>query len=174
MSKKYQSPKDYQDAAKSERTTVSELEDLAKSDYNFVKLAVANNPNATEEILDLLIPNRFDSWNEQEICVALTKNSKTSAKSLEKLAENLIPYLNSKRGNDMAFKAGVNLFTNSNVSINSLAKILNSKEVSVLFRRKIARETTRMDVLDLLLIDKSEAVRKRALKNIESNFETVR
>lgn len=171
MNKKYHSPKEYQDAAKSELTSVSELAYLAKSEYNFVRLAAANNPNITEEILDSLIPLNFDSWNEQEISAALTGNLKTSSQTLKKLAQSLTSYLNSGRNNDMAFIAGVNLFNHPNASIDSLKEVLSSGKISVLFRRKIARETKRKDVLDLLLKDKSEAVRKRASKNIELNFE---
>lgn len=173
MNQKYHSPKDYQDAAKSEKTSVLELNYLAKSEYNFVKLAVANNPNVTDEILDLLVPFNFESWSEQEISVALTKNPKTSAKTLKKLADGLTPFLNSGRNNDMAFVAGVNLFCNPNTPIDSLERILDCEKVSVLFRRKVARETKRKDALKLLLKDKSEAVRKRALNNTELNFEVL-
>ncbi|HVE58559.1 MAG TPA: hypothetical protein VNB22_17125 [Pyrinomonadaceae bacterium] len=171
MSQKYHSPKEYQDAAKSASTPVSELAYLAKSEYNFVRLAVANNPNVTEEILDSLIPSNFDSWNEQEISAALTGNLTASSQTLKKLAQGLEPFLNSGRNNDMAFIAGVNLFNHPNASIESLKDVLMFDKVSVLFRRKIARETKRKDVLDLLLKDPSEAVRKRASKNIELNFE---
>lgn len=171
MNKKYHSPKEYQDAANSALTSVSELAYLAKSEYNFVRLAVANNPNVTAEILDSLVPLNFDSWNEQEISAALTGNLKTSSQTLEKLAQGLEPFLNSGRNNDMAFIAGVNLFNHPNASTDSLKEVLSSDKVSALFRRKIARESKRKDVLDLLLKDRSEAVRKRASKNIELNFE---
>ncbi len=174
MNQKYHSPKDYQDAAKSELTSVSELEKLAKSEYGFVKLAVANNSNVTEEILETLIPVCFDSWNEQELCAALTQNSKTLSKTLRKLAEKITPFLNSERNNDMAFTAGVNLFCHPNTPIDSLENLLKSDKTSVLFRRKVASSTNRKDVLNLLLKDRSEAVRKRALKNIELNFETLK
>ena len=93
MSKKYHSPKEYLDAAKSELTNSSELAYLATSEYNFVKLAVADNPNVTEAILASLIPTKFDSWSEQELVAVLTQNTKTSPETLSKIAEKLIPFL---------------------------------------------------------------------------------
>ena len=110
MNQKYHSPKDYQDAARSEITSVLELAYLAKSEYSFVKLAVANNPNVTQEILDALVPAELNNWTEQELAAALTENHRTSPQTLGKLADKLTPFLNSERNNDMAFKAGVNLF----------------------------------------------------------------
>lgn len=173
MNRKYHSPKEYQDAAESELTPVSELSYLAKSEYSFVRLAVANNANVTETIIESLVPINMGSWNEQELSAALTKNPKTLPKTLGELAEKLTPFLNSARNNDMASQAGINLFCNPNTPIEALAEILKSDSVSVLFRRKIARETRRKDVLNLLLKDISEAVRKRASKNLELNFENL-
>lgn len=172
--RKYHTPKEYQDAANSETTDVLELAALSKSEYNFVKLAVVNNSNVSAEILDSLVPDSFDSWEAQEISAAITENSKTSSKTLGKLAHKLIPFLNSGRNNDLASKAGINLFRHPETPVSSLAKILNSDKVSVLFKRKAARETNRKDALDLLLKDKSEAVRKRASKNLESNFDSLK
>lgn len=171
MSKKYHSPKEYLDAAKSELTNSSELAYLATSEYNFVKLAVADNPNVTEEILASLIPTKFDSWSEQELVAMLTQNTKTSPETLSKIAEKLIPFLNSSRNNDMAFNAGINLFCNLKTPFTAIQLVLSSNKTSTKFRRKIARETKRQDVLKLLSNDISEAVRTRALKNIESTFE---
>jgi hypothetical protein len=167
MSKKYLSPKEYLDAAKSELTPVSELAYLANSEYNFVKLAVAENPNTTEEILSSLVPGTLESWNEQEIAASLTQNSKTGSETLRILAEKLTPVLNGGRNNDMAFKAGVSLCCNPKTPIDAIQSVLVCDKVSTLFRRKAARETSREDVLKLLLNDKSEAVRKRVSKNIE-------
>ena len=75
MAGKYHSPKEYQDAAKSPETPASELAFLAKSEYNFVRLAVVQNPNVTPEILASLVPENLDSWSEQEIARALTQNN---------------------------------------------------------------------------------------------------
>ncbi len=49
--KRYHSPKDYLDAAKLPETSSSELEVLAKSEYDFVQIAVVRHPHVTPEIL---------------------------------------------------------------------------------------------------------------------------
>ena len=168
MTKKYHSPKEYQDAAKSSETPASELALLAKSEYNFVRLAVAQNPNVTPEILAFLVPDNLDSWNEQDIARTLTQNSKTLSKTLSLLAEKLIPVLDNGRGNDNALEAGIYLCSNANTPFESVKKIMTSEKVSTLFRRKVASKSRRQDVLELLLTDRSEAVRKRAANNLES------
>lgn len=168
MAKKYHSPKEYQDAAKSPETPALELAFLAKSEYNFVRLAVAQNPNVTAEILASLVPENLDSWNEQEIARALTQNEKTSLETLALLAEKLIPVLDSGRDNDLGLEAGIYLCNNPNTPFEAIEKIMVSEKASTLFRRKVASKSRRQDVLKLLLTDRSEAVRKRAANNLES------
>ncbi len=165
--KKYRSPKEYQDAAKSLETPASELAFLAKSEYNFVRLAVALNPNVTAETLYSLVPDNLNSWNEQEIARALTQNEKTSLKTLWLLAEKLIPVLDSGRDNDLGLEAGICLCNNPNTPFEAIKRIMASEKASTLFRRKVASKSRRQDVLELLLTDRSEAVRKRATNNLE-------
>ena len=165
---KYHSPKEYQDAAKSLETPASELTFLAKSEYNFVRLAVVQNLNVTPEILASLVPESLDSWNEQEIARALTQNEKTSPKTLSLLAQKLISVLDSGRDNGLGLEAGIYLCNNPNTPFEAIEKIMASEETSTLFRRKVASKSQRQDVLDLLLTDRSEAVRKRAANNLAS------
>ena len=168
MTRKYHSPKEYQDAAKSPETPASELALLAKSEYNFVRLAVAQNPNVTSEILASLVTDNLNSWNEQEIARALTQNEETLPETLSLLAQKLIPVLDSGRDNDLGLEAGIYLCNNPNTPFEAIEKIMASEKVSTLFRRKVASKSQRQDVLELLLTDRSEAVRKRAANNFES------
>ncbi len=168
MTKKYHSPKEYQDAARSLETLASELAFLAKSEYNFVRLAVAQNPNVTSEILASLVPDNPASWNDQEIARALTQNEKTSPETLSILAQKLITVLDSARDNDLGLEAGIYLCNNPNTPFEAIEKIMASEKASTLFRRKVASKSRREDVLELLLTDRSEAVRKRAANNLES------
>lgn len=165
MERKYHSPKEYLDAAKSSETTSEELASLAKSEYGFVQIAVAENSNVNAEILAMLVPNVLDDWNKQDLARVLTRNSKTSPEILSLIGEKLIPFLDNGRNNDMALEAGKNLCNNPNTPIQIIEKIMNSEKVAILFRRKVASKTQRQDVLKILLKDKSEAVRKRAAKN---------
>jgi hypothetical protein len=168
VARKYHSPKEYQDAAKSPETPASELAFLAKSEYSFVRLEVAQNPNSTAEILASLVPDKLDSWNKQDLARVLTLNLKTPPETLFLLAEKLIPVLDSGRNNDNVPKAGINLCNNPNTPFEAIEKIMASEKVSTLFRRAAATKSQRKDVLDLLLTDRSEAVRKRAANNLES------
>ena len=127
---KYHGPKDYLDAAKSLQTSAEELKHLATSDYDFVKVAVAQSHNSTEEVLDLLLPIIYESWTGQEVASAIAENPKTSAKTLQTLTENLIPFFNNGRGNDMAFKAGINICCNLNTPIESIESLLTSEKRS--------------------------------------------
>ncbi len=168
MTRKYHSPKEYQDAAKSPETLASELAFLAKSEYNFVRLAVAQNPTVTPEILASLVRDNLESWNEQDIARALTQHENTLPETLSLLAVRLIPVLDSARNNDNALKAGIYLCNNPNTPFAAIEKIMASEKVSTLFRRKVAGKSCRKDVLELLLTDRSEAVRKRAATNLDS------
>jgi hypothetical protein len=168
VTRKYHSPKEYLDAAKWPETPGSELAFLAKSEYSFVRLAVAQNPNVTTDSLASLVPDNLDSWNEQEIARALTQKLKTSPETLSLLAEKLIPFLDNGRDNDNALEAGIYLCNNPGTPLVAIEKIMASEKVAVLFRRKVAGKSRRKDVLEMLLNDRSEAVRKRAANNLES------
>jgi hypothetical protein len=167
MTRKYHSAKDYLDAATSPETSAAELEILAKSEYDFVRVGVAENPNITSEILASLIPSKIESWNEQALAAALSGNRKTPAEVLSLLAIELIPVLNHGRGNDQGFRAGVNLCCNLNTPLETIREVLNPEKVATQFRKAVARETRRRDVLSLLLTDRSETVRKRARASLE-------
>ncbi|HLM59359.1 MAG TPA: hypothetical protein VK308_01020, partial [Pyrinomonadaceae bacterium] len=110
----------------------------------------------------------LNSWNEQEIARALTQNEETLPETLSLLAQKLIPVLDSGRDNDLGLEAGIYLCNNPNTPFEAIEKIMASEKVSTLFRRKVASKSQRQDVLELLLTDRSEAVRKRAANNFES------
>jgi hypothetical protein len=165
--RKYHGPKDYLDAAKSLETSAEELKYLAKSEYDFVKTAVARNPNSSEEVLELLLPTNLESWTQQELASAIAGNIITSPQTLKDLANDLIPFLNNGRGNNMAFEAGINLCCNSNTPIEAIQTVLTSEKTATQFRKSVAGKTNRRDVLNFLITDRSEAVKKRVLSRIE-------
>ncbi len=98
---------------------------------------------------------------------AIIQNPKTTSETLALLAEKLIPVLDNGRDNDRGLEAGIFLCNNPNTPIEAIVKIMASDKTAILFRRKAASKTRRQDVLELLLKDRSEAVRKRASNNIE-------
>ncbi len=165
--KKYHSAKDYLDAAKSRETPVAELEVLARSEYDFVRIAVAENSNMSPEILAALVPSKIESWNEQALAAALTGNQKTPVEALMLMASKLIPVLNHGKGNDHGFRAGKNLCCNANTPLESIREVLNPDKVAKLFRKAVAKTTRRKDVLTLLSSDRSETIRKRTRESLE-------
>lgn len=165
---KYHTPKDYQDAAKSLETSTEELRFLATTEYGFVRIAVAGNPNAEPDTLFNLVPEVIESWDDQTIALNIIQNPKTNLDTLCLLANKLIPLLDNGRGHQLAFKAGVHLCCNQTVPLEVLKALLDPEIISAQFRKVVARETRRKDVLDILISDRSEKVRKHAQKTSNS------
>lgn len=157
----YQTPVDYLNAA---RTTGSsnELEFLAASQYDFVRLAVAENSSVTPPILLELVPENFATWNEQELAGAIAANTKVPIEALKKIAIGLRPYLNRARGNDMAGEAILRLCDNPAVPLEIVKVAIDPRETSPRIRKKIANNCSRKDVLELLSTDPSTVVQSRA------------
>lgn len=169
---KYYSPKDWLDAAKAENTSTEDLKYLATSQHEFVLTAVASHPNTDSETLARLLPSAIPTSREQEVVAAVAKNLRTPAETLAHIAELLLFLLDNGRGNDNAFKAGVNLCCNENTPFAAIQWLLGKEQVVTQVRKIIARETRRIDVLQLLSNDRSETVRKKAaqtLKNMQDN-----
>lgn len=160
--KKYHSPREYQDAAKSPDTLPEELQNLIHCEYDFVWTAVAKNPNVTPEILTELVSTEFDSWTTRELAAVLAASDKLSASALDLLADRLAPLMNKGRDNEMGFRAGINICDNPKTPFESITRALNRPTTSTQIRKAIARETCRKDVLEFLLTDRSQAVRKLA------------
>jgi hypothetical protein len=164
---RYHSPKDYLDAANSPETPSAELRELAKVPYDFVVTAVARNPNTEPDILASLVPTHIETWNEQERAAAVAQHFNTPVETLNLLAKALEPLLDNGRGHQMGFQAGMLLCCNPKTPIETISALLQPGCVSMQFRKVVAREARRRDVLRILLSDPSETVRKRAQKSIE-------
>ncbi len=165
---RYHTPKEYLDAARSPETSSEELRMLAGSPYDFVAIAVAQHPNTEPDVLAALVPATITSWNEQALAAAIAHHPRTPVEALEMLAERLAPALDNGREHHMGFKAGVLLCCNPTTPFQAIATLLYSGRVAMQFRKVVARETRRRDVLNLLLNDSSETVRQRAQKSIEA------
>ncbi|MFQ3684780.1 hypothetical protein [Roseiflexus sp.] len=165
---RYRTPKEYLDAARSPETSSEELRALARSPYDFVATAVAQHPNTEPDVLAALAPVTITSWNEQALAAAIAHHPCTPVEALEMLAERLAPVLDNGRDHHMGFKAGVLLCCNPKTPVQAIATLLHSERVAMQFRKVVARETRRRDVLNLLLNDSSETVRKQAQKSIEA------
>jgi hypothetical protein len=166
---KYHSPKDYLDAARSSETSPTELRVLAQSVYDFVVTAVAWNPNTEADVLTKLVPQHIESWDEQDRARAIAQHPHTPEETLGLLAERLLPILNKGRGHTLGLQAGVALCENPKTPWSAILAIFQDHRVSTDFRKLVVRETQRDDLLELLLNDRSEVIRRRARQRIEGN-----
>jgi len=152
MANKYNSPKDYLDAAKNPATTASELGVLAKADYAFVKLAVIAHPNVTPNILSTCAPANLQSAAEKELAAALAKHPKTRRDVLQKLTAQIIkqPF------DDHVFEAALALCCNPNAHYQNIHDIVWSPQANSKFRNELWKRCERDDVRALLKLIKDK------------------
>jgi len=160
-------PKEQLDMAKRAEASPEQLEALARSPYNFVLTAVAGNGNTPTSALDGLVPDEADTYPDQELLKALAWNPNTRVATLRRVADRLAGRLNGGRGNQVAFEAGIALFSRFDTPIEVLVALLNRAETSSEFRKVVARQTGRADVIEVLRRDRSERVR-RAIERSEA------
>ena len=158
-------PKHRLNAAHSHATSAEELASLARSDMDFVRNAVAGNPNTSVDILRALVPTPLTSWSDQEIALSLACNPKSPVDLLVHLLQSLAPLLNGGRDGRVAFDAARILCANPVVPLESISALFSAPGVATRFREVLARDSTRADVLALLLKDRSAVVRRRASQN---------
>lgn len=162
----YHGPKDYLEAAKSSKTSADELNKLARSEHGFVRVAVAANHNTPVETLSFLVPDKIRTRREQELALALAQNPSVPAEILAILGQKLLPVLDNGRNHQVGFQTGIVLSSNAKTPMDTLQFILDEEKSAMQFRKVVARETNRKDVVELLLQDRSEKVRKQAENRI--------
>ena len=79
----------------------------------------------------------------------------------------MAPYLDNQRDHHLLFEIGVALCCHPSAPFDAIQPLLVPGTSASEFRKVVARETRREDVLRLLRTDKSETVRKQALKSSE-------
>ncbi|MHC4741783.1 MAG: hypothetical protein ACYS8Z_07730 [Planctomycetota bacterium] len=190
---KYHGPKEYLEAAKSPDATLEELRELAKSPYDFVRVAVVRHPKCDMDLLrelakssygsvrvaiarhpkcdmDLLlslIPENLDKSWDQELAIIVIENPNTPSEVLSSLAELFMGFVYSHAEDHGRFQGALSLCCDRRIPIDDIARLLQGERTSKHFRRIVARETRRRDVLDILLSDRSEIVRRRATKTLD-------
>ena len=157
--RQFHGPKDYLDAARDPAATPAELRELARSPYDFVWIAVAQHPSAPGDLLEELGSRGMSTENGTAMLLALAKHPNASTRLLEEIAES-IPVLLHVRDLPSAFEVGVALSTRPDTPHEALAGLLTDSRATTEFRKVIARETTRHDVVELLRVDRSERVRR--------------
>ncbi len=164
----YRSPKDWLEAARSLDTSPAELRRLARAPWDFVLTAVARNPNTEPDVLASLVPDDLNSWNEQDRAGGIASNPNTPVHVLVLLADRLRCVLDNNYGHTMGFQAGLELCANEKTPISAIVALLGCN-VAMQFRKVLARESCRRDVVELLLNDRSATVRKTAVKTLQES-----
>jgi hypothetical protein len=113
----------------------------------------------------MLVPQRADAYADQELVKAVAWHPNSDSETLARVAELIGGKLNGGRGNQVPFGAGVALFCRFDTPLASLTRLLDDPTTSTVFRRVVARETGREDILDLLANDPSELVRSAVEKS---------
>jgi hypothetical protein len=163
---KYYGPKEQLDAARSPGTSRDELSVLAESQHSFVREAVADHPNTDPSVLAELVPINMQSAPDQYIASAIARNANAPSVALARLAAGVLPFLDNGREHHKHFEVGVAVCCNANTPKDAIIKLLDYQRTSATFRKVVARETKREDVVRLLLLDRSENVRKEASQTL--------
>jgi hypothetical protein len=166
--RQYSGPQEQLIAAKAPEASPSELRILAASQYNFVQTAVAQHPNTEPEVLAQLTPSSLQTGPDQYLAAALAHNKRTPVEALLVLIRLVVPYLDNQRGHQECFEIGVALCCNPYIPVEALTTLLAQDYSAMQFRKVVARETRRHDILNLLKTDKSETVRNQASKTLAS------
>lgn len=164
-------PKEELDAARSPDRSADELDVLAESQYEFVQTAVAEHVGTRPSTLAGLVPMSLAGDGAQALGLALAQNKNTPDYALAKLGKLVEPFLRNEREQHTLFEIGVALSCNSNTPFKVLSGMLDEERCVTVFRKVVARETRRLDVLRLLVEDRSESVRKRAALTVEEIVE---
>jgi hypothetical protein len=161
--RRFHGPRDYLDAARAADATSEELAVLARSEYDFVRLAVAEHPASTAAVLQLLVPESSETWNDQALLLALAAHPNSPLDVLEQVAQR-VPSTLHNRDRPLGFAAGIELFKRADTPLSLLFTLLEDEQVTTEFRKVAARETTRGEVVEVLLADRSERVRRAAAR----------
>jgi hypothetical protein len=162
VTSKYSGPREALAAARDPDASIASLRELATSEWPFVRAAVAKHPTADAELLRSLTPRAIAHERDAGIAQALAEHPRTPAEALGALAGLALPYLGEPRENRWAFALGVALSRHPSTPWTSVRPLLESSRAVTQFRKVVARESHRADVLALLAADRSETVRRAA------------
>ncbi len=161
----YHTPKDYFDAANASTTLPAELRALANAPYGFVVQAVARNPNTEPDLLFDLVPGHIQSDHELYIALAMIENPSTPLVILEILVDRLFPIRDVQPRDCLHMRVILALACSHRTPFTALERLLHPEQAPKHVRQRLAKETERADVVELLLDDPSDLVRKQAQKN---------
>jgi len=160
---KYHGPKDRLDAARSTKTPTEELSRLAASDHNFVREAVASNPNTPPSTLMEMLPQGLPSDDAWRMLLALLKNPKLPQALGADVAKQVIAWCGNVMPRDFYPRLVLDtLSTCSQVPLESILGLADPNAVPTHLRGRIARHGCKAPLLELLASDPSQRVARRA------------
>jgi hypothetical protein len=167
--KRYSGPKETVDAAKNLSTLPDELAILSSSEFVFVREAVASNPHTPAHILDALVPCHLKEEHDFRIACSLLRNPHLPPQACVALISRISEILKFIQPRDYYQTMMIEqLCVNEDIPLESLSDLLNDDSFPKHLRGRIARKETRKEVLLILQQDKSESVRKKVTKVLES------
>jgi hypothetical protein len=161
----YHSPKDYLIEAQSPATPAERLDILAETQWEFVRAAVASNPNTSARTLASLVPTGVRPLDES-IAVAIVRRPDAPPDALSRLATRFGKTVDWS-GRQLSFDLGLALLANPATPDDVVATLLDPKRSTPHFRARVVTTTRRTDVLEQLRTDVSEKVRNRAERKLE-------
>jgi leucine rich repeat (LRR) protein len=163
----FHGPKDYLDLAQSPDVTPDELRELAKSAYPFVRQAVAEHPRTPRDALAALLPAEPSDWNDFTLVATVARHAHADEPLLRAIADRLgLHRLREDRDSQRVFEAGIALFEQPRTPEDVLLGLLNDAGATTEFRKVAARQTTHQAVIEQLLTDRSESVRRAAGRRV--------
>jgi hypothetical protein len=164
--KRYRTVEEQLAAARSNATMPDILDILAEIPNEAILIAVAENPATSPLTLAGLVPTRLNSQKDRDMAFALAQNSHTPDHALAKLAAQVAQLHASGQDQDIWLMVGVALCCNPNTPFEQVAELLAPNRDTEEFRRIVAQETRRNDVLKLLQNDRSAKVRRQAASTL--------
>jgi hypothetical protein len=169
---RYHSPREYLEEARSFDTSSARLNVLAKTQWEFVRAAVAANPNTSVQTLVGLLPTGMNAI-DQPIAVEIARRPDAPPELLRQLATRFGQIVN-LAGRSMNSELGLALISNPGTPMDVIEALLDPKRSTAHFRLVLARKTPRGDVLERLKKDVGENVRRVAEKRVAESVKNAR
>ena len=164
----YHGPKERLDAAKAKDTSVEQLAQLARSDYIFVREAVASNPNASHETILSLLPESPMSEDDFQIVLALVDNPSLRPEDYCKIGRLIIQEIGQIKPRRLYPRRMLDAFIrNAHVPAEYLVPLADAETIPKRVRGQIASPGVRKELLNQLLADPSETIRSRARRAMD-------
>lgn len=158
----FHGPRDYLDLARSGEATADELRELARSEYVFVRQAVAENPKTPPDALRAVLPDDPVTWNDFTLLATVARHPAATEALLREIGARVSLEHLHDRNPDRPFAAAIALFEQPNTPDDLLLGFLDDAAATTQFRKVAARQTSHDAVIDKLLTDRSETVRRAA------------